>query len=353
LVFIDYKAAKGDFDEMNLPDNIHQIVVTMPDSPLANLNCYLIKGKDGWTMIDTGLFTEPSFDSLKAGLEKLGVAFNDIETILITHIHPDHFGLTGRIKQLSPATKVIMHRWDADRIESRYIHFFDLREKVGAMLKRHGVPSYDASELKSVSMPRLDHVRVTFPDSTVFGGENIDNGLFNLEIIWTPGHSNGHICIYEPQNRVLFSGDHVLSVITPNVPYHVESGDNPLGDYINALHKIKFLPISLVLPGHKRIFKNLRARIEAIVDHHQRRKNEILEILKRDASNAYKISAKLKWNIPGADWDRLPGLHKRIAVMETIAHLESLRWEGLIERAGSDNLITYTLRKPTPKRTSN
>ena len=299
-------------------------------------------------MIDTGFFTQPSFDSLKTGLKNLGIAFTDITTIIITHVHPDHFGLAGRIKQLSPHTQVVMHRWESELIDSRYVHFFDLQEKLGAMLERHGVPHYDVSIFKSASMPTLDFVRATFPDRTFFGGEIISTGIFDLEIIWTPGHSIGHICIYEPQNRILFSGDHVLPVITPNIGYHVESGDDPLGDYLNALHKIKNLPVTKVLPAHQNIFKDLRRRIDAINEHHKKRKNEILEVLKKVPFKAYDISAQLRWNIPDSDWENLPVLQKRIAVMETIAHLESLRWESLIERITRDDIIYYSLPRTSP-----
>lgn len=209
------------------------------------------------------------------------------------------------------------------------------------MLERHGLPPFDVSIFKSASMPTLNLARVTFPDRTLFGGEIISTGIFDLEIIWTPGHSIGHICLYEPQNRILFSGDHVLPVITPNVSYRMESGDNPLGDYLNALQKIKNIPVTLILPGHQNIFKDLRGRIDAINVHHKKRKKEILEILKDGPFRAYDISAQLTWKIHDSDWENLPALQKRNAVMETIAHLENLRWESLIKRINTDNAIFY------------
>jgi len=329
---------------MEIASGIHKLNVSMANSPLANLNCYLIEGKTGWTMIDTGFFIPESFDSLKAGLDDLGIAFTDIANMLVTHIHPDHFGLAGRIKHLSPHTLLLMHHFEAGLIESRYVKFSDLQAKIGVMLERHGVPSFDASIFKSASMPTLEFVQITFPDQTFFGGEIFSTGMYDLEIIWTPGHTIGHICIYEPKNRLLFSGDHILPVITPNISYHVESGDNPLGDYLYALHKIQNLPVSTVLPAHEHIFTDLRGRIDEITEHHATRKAEVLKILEKTTSNAYDISGQLTWNISDADWKSLPALHKRSAVMETIAHLESMRWGHLVERIIKDDLIFYGLQ---------
>ena len=330
--------------KMEIASGIHKLNVSMANSPLANLNCYLIEGKTGWTMIDTGFFVPESFDSLRAGLDDLGITFTDIANILVTHIHPDHFGLAGRIKHLSPHTLLLMHRFEAGLIESRYVKFFDLQTKIGVMLERHGVPSFDVSIFKSASMPTLEFVQITFPDQTFFGGEIVSTGIYDLEIIWTPGHAIGHICIYEPKNRLLFSGDHILPIITPNISYHVESGDNPLDDYLHALHKIQNLPVATVLPAHEHIFTDLRGRIYEITEHHGTRKAEILKILEKNTCNAYDISGQLTWNISDSDWESLPALHKRSAVMETIAHLESMRWEHLVERIIEDDLIFYRLQ---------
>jgi len=85
-----------------------------PQYSLGHLNTYLIQGKEGWVMIDTGWYTPEAFDSLNKGLRDLGLVLSDIDTIIMTHIHPDHFGLAGRIKHASPATKLLMHQLEAD-----------------------------------------------------------------------------------------------------------------------------------------------------------------------------------------------------------------------------------------------
>ena len=329
---------------MEVAPGIIQLKIPIPNNPLGNLNCYLIEGTEGWLMVDTGWFTPETLDSLNTGLKTWKIDLSDIATIVITHIHPDHFGLAGRIKQISPKIELLMHRFEADHIESRYIKLRDLRQKIGAMLSRHGVPQYKISELESSSLPAMEYVRITGPDGTLYGGETILTGTYRLEVIWTPGHSIGHICLYEPINQLLFAGDHILPQITPSVGYHTQSGDNPLGDYLNALRKIENLPVRKILPAHEDIFSDLRGRIREIIEHHKERSEEIEREISKGPKSAYEISSQITWNVKDSDWENLPPLSKRLAVMETLAHLEHMRWEGKVQKIFQDDFVFFGLQ---------
>jgi glyoxylase-like metal-dependent hydrolase (beta-lactamase superfamily II) len=323
---------------------IHQIKITIPDNPLEHINCYLIPGKDGWIMIDSGWYTEEAFESLLKGLENLGLTLKDIASIIITHIHPDHFGLAGRIRQKSPKTKLFMHQWEASMIDSRYVKVSELKDKMTLLLQSHGVPPVDSSTLESAYLPDLDSILVTFPDHILYGGEIISTGIVDLEVIWTPGHSPGHICLYEPENGLLFCGDHILPTITPNVSFNIQSGDNPLGNYIYSLTKLQNLPVKKVFPGHENPFTALKERTMQIFNHHDQRKVEVLRALDDKPHNAWEISSKIKWNTPVA-WEELSALHMRSAVTETIAHLDLLRYEGKVRRIHKDLSIFYMINK--------
>lgn len=323
---------------MEIASGIHQLKIPIPDNPLGYLNAYLIKGKDGWFMVDTGWNTPDAFETLVKELKDLGLSVTDVVAIVVTHVHPDHFGLAGRIKQLSPHTQLMMHHWEYVLIEPRYVKFADLRAKMGKFLRRHGVPPYPS--LESASMPTLQFVTVTFPETVLYGGEVLQTGVYDLEVIWTPGHSPGHICLYEPQNKILFSGDHVLPVITSNINYHTQSGDNPLGDYLYALQKLRNLAVDKILPAHETIFGDLKGRIDQIVAHHEKRSREILQAIGRNRMNAFDISAVIPWDVR-MPWDQFPPLLKRVAVGETIAHLEWMRWNGSVEKVLEGELVFY------------
>ncbi|MBI2853396.1 MAG: MBL fold metallo-hydrolase [Chloroflexi bacterium] len=326
---------------MEIVPGIHQIKVLIPDNPLGYLNCYLVEGSKGWLMVDTGWSTPDAFNSLEQGLKSLRLSFKDIETIVITHAHLDHFGLAGRIKQASPRAELICHQWEADLINSRYIKFDQLRKKMSSLLARNGAPPSSLTTLESALMPEMKYVVVTPPDTILYGGETISTGIYDLQVIWAPGHSPGHICLYEPRNKLLFAGDHVLPVISPNVSLNTQSGDNPLGDFLYALDKIKVLPATKVLPAHENIFSGLQDRIEAIKHHHERRKDEILQVISKEPRNAYYISSQITWDVPDMTWEQMPPFHQRTAMTETMAHLECMKWEGKVVRIETDGRIAY------------
>ncbi|MBI4320145.1 MAG: MBL fold metallo-hydrolase [Chloroflexi bacterium] len=327
---------------MEIIPGVHQLKVPIPNNPLGHLNSYLIRGDKGCLLVDTGWNTEEAFVSLGDGLRELGLGFKDIAVTVITHVHPDHYGLAGRIRQTSP-TRFAFHLWEQALIEPRYVHFSELQLKMGQFLRNHGVPAETAAPLERASLPALDFVTVAWPDEVLYGGETYKVGEFQLEVIWTPGHSPGHVCLYESTKKLLFAGDHILPTITPNVSYHLQSGSNPLGDYLHSLNLLRRLPISLVLPAHEDVFQDARARIEEIVRHHEEREKHIVYIIANEPQTAYSVAQQLAWNIPGKSWERLDALHQRFAVTETIAHLELLRLEGRLERSIKDGLILYGL----------
>lgn len=147
-------------------------------------------------------------------------------------------------------------------------------------------------------------VAPVLPDITLHGGEVITTGVFNLQVLWTPGHSPGHICLYEPAKKIFFAGDHILPVITPNISLQPHSGTNPLGDFLNSLDMVKQLDVNLVLPAHERIFTDLRTRVEEIIQHHKQRSSEILGTIKLEPKTAYQISTEITWmpELGGVSW---------------------------------------------------
>ncbi|MDD5702082.1 MAG: MBL fold metallo-hydrolase [Dehalococcoidales bacterium] len=324
---------------------IYQIRVPLSEDqtvPLPYVNVYLVEGTHGWFLIDTGWSSPGSLEFMNTTLGSLGLSLKDISTIIITHCHPDHFGLAGKIKHLSPRIQILMHRWELNLMESRYIRFSEPQEKMSILLISHGVPVNLIGDLEMAFMPALELVTITDPDHILYSGEIIDTGIYQLEAIWTPGHSPGHICLYEHGNGFLFSGDHILPNITPNISYHILSGDNPLGDYLYALGKLSNLPVTQVHPGHQYSFSDLKGRVKAILNHHQARENEIQKFVGNGTYSAYEIAANISWEIPGLSFDEFVPFHKRMAITETIAHVEHMRWEGKLRKTLKDKYILYS-----------
>jgi glyoxylase-like metal-dependent hydrolase (beta-lactamase superfamily II) len=337
--------ARPDGDIQKIGEGIYRIQIPLlddVDSLLSFVNVYLIEGTQGWLLIDTGWYSPKTQAVMQTALKSLQLSFTDIRTIVITHSHPDHFGMAGRIKHLSPKTEMLMHPWESALIESRYIKFSEPQEKMSALLESHGVPPAQLNALESAFMPALEFVTVTLPDHILYSGEIIHTGIYDLETIWTPGHSSGHICLYEPKNQFLFSGDHILPSISPNISYHILSGDNPLGDYFYALGKLMNLPVAQVHPGHEYPFADLKGRVNALLKHHLERENEIQKIIGRRSCTSYEVATRINWEVPDITWDQFPPMEKRLAVTETIAHTEHLRWEGKLKKTITDHHILYS-----------
>lgn len=321
---------------------IYQLQVTMPITSLEYINAYLIRGDNGYLLVDTGWNTSEAFDSLEKQLAEIGVNIKDISKIILTHIHPDHYGLVGKLKQLSQA-EIILHYIEKSLIESRYIHMDTLLQQMVQWLHTNGVPLAEASELQAASVGMVKFIAPVQPDITLNGGETISTGIFTFQVLLTPGHSPGHICLYEPTKKVLLSGDHILPTISPNIGLHPQSSDNPLGDYINSLNELKRLDVKLVLPGHESPFATLTERIEELIQHHEQRNSKILSLMTTKPVTAYQIAAGMTWlsDINGVSWQKLPAFHRRLAISETMAHLESMRFSGEINKSSSNNTIYY------------
>ncbi len=321
---------------------IHQVKVPLgiPDNPLGFTNTYLIRANEGWMLIDTGWNSPGAFEAFERELHQIGVGMEDIRLMIITHVHPDHYGLTGRIKQLSGA-QIAVHLEEKAFLDSRYLMADAQLDRVTMWLHHHGVPEGDLEDLQNASTGVLGDLAIPpAPDQLLTGGETISCGKFDLEVISTPGHSSGHICLYERSEKLLFSGDHILPVTTPNIAVHLQSKVNPLGDYLESLKAMRQLDVRLTLPAHEEIFDDLVGRIDELLEHHDDRMAAVLGTIADEAKTAYQIASEVPWSI---FWEDMGGLDKRIALCEALAHLEALRFEGRVSTFDENDRAFYQL----------
>ena len=268
----------------------------------------------------------------------LPISFNDIKRLLVTHVHPDHYGLAGRIKEVCGA-QVIIHQRERDFIRSRYREPGQLLERMAAWLSEHGVPKEEMSDLKGASMPARQWVVPVEPDAVLWGGETLDFGFYKFEVYWTPGHSPGHICFYERTQRIILTGDHVLPTITPNVGLHPQQMGNPLGDYLASLQRLEPLEVDDVLPAHEYAFKDLQGRLQEIAHHHAERLDEMLTVIGDGRATAYEVASGVVWTI--GTYDSFSPWMRRAALSETLAHLEYAVYDGRLRVVQEDGVVRY------------
>jgi glyoxylase-like metal-dependent hydrolase (beta-lactamase superfamily II) len=302
------------------------IPVPIPSSSLRYVFVYMFETERGAYIVDTGWNTDDAFAALSSGLEHAGYAMSDVCGVLVTHIHPDHYGLAGRVREASGAW-IALHGADAELIRDRYEDTTDLLKRVGSMLRRMGAPEDELSSLQNASMPLRPLVSAVQPDVILEDGDKPEVPGWELQAIWTPGHSPGHLCFWEASNKLMLSGDHILPRITPNIPFHPQAAADPLGDFLRSLDRVAEYDAAEVLCAHEHRFVGLTERVEELRAHHEQRFAEVLASIRAGTDTAWGIAAGMRWS---RQWDRIEGFMRRAAVAEAMAHLRALEHRGVL-----------------------
>jgi glyoxylase-like metal-dependent hydrolase (beta-lactamase superfamily II) len=306
------------------------------------VNCYLIEGTKENLLIDPGLDSTEGYNLLVDELKTYGFDIKDISTIVITHIHPDHYGLAGRLKQLYGA-KLALSDVEATLLNARYMNMDPLINEIKELLYLSGAPVEMVSGLSESSLPLRKFVTPVLPDIKLKDGKKISIDPFEFKVMVTPGHSAGHVCLYEPNRKLLFSGDHILPEITPHISYHSQSSSDPLGDYIKSLNNMKKLEVRLAFPGHGPSFSGVQQRIDDLLRHHEHRNAEIMETMQGELKTAYQIATEISWLEDGqkGNFPYMEIAHQRLAIMETLAHLQHLVKENKATMNEKDGIYYY------------
>ena len=306
---------------------LYRIKVPLPGSPLKATNSYVVKGTERPLIIDTGWNREDCMTALVSGLKECGVDSRQAD-FFITHMHADHSGL---VTTLAGEGARIYFGWaDAEIIRSATP---DHWEKQIDFARRRGFPEEELEKALG-SHPGRRYTRsystsASLNLSVLKDGETISIGDYLFECIETPGHTEGHICLYEPGKKIFICGDHILVDITPNITLSSEKR-NPLKEYLISLDKVYDLDVELVLPGHRRVFKNHKERIRELKKHHQTRLEEVISILGKTKQNAFQIASQMTWDISYKAWDLFPPAQKWFAFGEAMAHVKYLEEEGKV-----------------------
>jgi glyoxylase-like metal-dependent hydrolase (beta-lactamase superfamily II) len=311
--------------EQILPD-LYRIEIPLPRSPLKALNAYLLKGTERFLLIDTGWNQQECLSAMLSGLEELKVDLNKTD-FFITHLHADHIGLAEKLMTKNSRvyfgqTEALVVAFLREKRKERFEHMFNT-------FLSHGFPE---AELR---MAVENHPGFRYGPSlqlhfhTLREGDTIETGNYSLQCIQTPGHSPGHMCLYEERAKALIAGDHILFDITPNITRWPEM-DNSLGEYLTSLQKIYALNVELVLPGHRRVMNNHRKRIKELLEHHKRRLEEVLQALEQGEKTAWEVAPHLTWDMETSSWELFPPAQKWFALGETIAHLQYLEHDGAV-----------------------
>lgn len=319
-------------------DDVHRIEIPTPFD-VGRVNCYALVG-DGLTLLDPGPATEAAYEELADGLRDLDFAIADIDRVLITHPHMDHFGLAARLVDESGA-RTVAHR-DATRLLSdpdghleREQAFFE------PFLETMGVPEEVATTAIGLPEAYTSYQNPLAIDRELTDGDTVDIGP-DLTAVHTPGHAPGSVCFLPTTDRVAFTGDHVLEHISPNPLLTVAPGTEDertrsLPSYLDSLHRIQAVDAELGYSGHGKRIPDLNTRAQEILDHHREREERIADLIAEQGSvTAYELMEELFPDLPATEV--FPGMS------EVIGHLDLLEDEGRVEITERDGVRRYTIR---------
>lgn len=317
-------------------ENLYRIGVPLPGNPLKELNSYLIRGTDGDLLIDTGFRREECRQALREGLQELGADTERID-VLLTHLHSDHAGLSREFA--GSKRKIYITGTDMEILE-RDVFGVPYEVRYRRYLEE-GFPR-DILESTYINNPSVDYGVGTVDDrfTVLNDGDEITVGDYTLRTIVVPGHTPGNAMFWVEDQQIMFTGDHVLFDISPNITAW-RGVEDSLGDYLDSLRAVREYPVKLALPGHRKTGA-YRERIDALLAHHDRRlRNAEDSIREKPGMTAYEIAGLMRWKIRARSWEEFPATQKRFAVGECLSHLDYLRKRNRITRQLRDGLWRY------------
>jgi glyoxylase-like metal-dependent hydrolase (beta-lactamase superfamily II) len=322
------------------PAEIRQLRLPMPDNPLRHINSYLVQADDGYVLVDCGWDLPVVLDALEAGLKDAGIGLDEVRRLVVTHYHSDHYGLAGHLLRLG-RLRLLMHRLDWVYVRDTFGDMAAFRRQSQQWLIENGFDLISRDEQRAYESAM--RFTVVEPDEQLEDAVPIGLGRHELRVVWTPGHTPGHICLWDRERRLLLSGDHVLDPITPNVSYWGPGAGNPLGDFLRSLRKVAQLEADLVLPAHGEPFTGLQRRVAELLAHHDLREAAMLEALSdhRGPSTGAEVAARVPWTRRQRALAELPPFQQRMALSETLSHLEELRAQGKVRRLDDAGRIYY------------
>lgn len=313
-----------------------EVFLPLPSKP-SIINVFLIDcGRGEWALVDTGVALEDSRQAFAGALATQDIAPEAVTTLLGTHHHPDHFGASAAFRE-DGGRMVHLHPLEVERMEYA---MSGAAEDMMVHGRRHGMPIPD--DVKGAPRPSDIWAGTYEPthdvDHLLEDGEVLEIGSRHLQVVWTPGHTPGHCCFLDLDDRTLFVGDHLLPKITPHVGVFATGPQNPLGDFLASQEKVAALDAAVVCPAHGPVYSAHRHRARQIIAHHEHRLREMLDVIRLEPATGWETAAKVfEWVFRDPD----ARMQKGAAFMETLAHLELLHARGDAEREDRDGVIYF------------
>ena len=298
------------------------VAISCAPLPVSYTFAYIVVGDgDSFIVIDPGAESPEGRQQLLDGIDAAGVQFENLIGIVATHEHWDHMGAAERLPDATNAWLGIhpLEAWPVvgtPDSEQRFVAY-------SQWLTASGAPADVVQELSARQRRRSRH----FTEQRVT--RELEDGAYlplpgrKLRVVWTPGHTAGHICIADEDHEILFTGDHVLPTIHPNIGAFADRPDaDTLGGYLASLEKLAPWGEYQICPGHEYHFRGLAERSAQLRARLAGRLEEVAaaRAAQPDAT-LWEITAGLRWR---RGWDALENTDREDALAATRAHLNHI-----------------------------
>ncbi len=319
----------------NLGDGIHRIAVPLPFPAPSSVNSYVFEGSAGLTLLDVGVRDDRGRQQLADSLAQNGFSLGDVTRIVGSHLHVDHIGGARRLVEELGAD-FVMHESTRDALPW-YNDWSTRTDRFAMYVRSHGAPPVVVDKLaRSWNRPDWYDLAIE-PTHPVADGDSLDlQPGRRLEVVYTPGHQENHIALVDSLTGIWFSGDHILPRISPFVP-HLTDGIDTLGAYLSSVERVVEAGAGLTLPGHGAAIESGESRARQIQAHHARRLQDVVDELHDGPLTAWDLMSRIFR-------PNLSVSQQRLAIQETLAHLEHLITRGRVRARQDSGVFRFGLR---------
>lgn len=313
--------------------DLYTFPVTLLNNPLKSLNCYVIKGGEKNILIDSGFNHPLCIKQLTNAMKHLGLNNKNTE-VFFTHLHSDHTGNASTLEHMG--YKLMMSQVDYEEF---------IAKRPDLTLEHEGLP-YELLISAKQTNAAVKYMSKRYECSYVYDGEHFISNEYDFELVLSPGHTKGHICLYDREKKIMLTGDHVLFDITPNICTW-GNGTDALGEYLKSLDRISQFEVKHALPSHRNTSAlTMQERIEQLKVHHAARLAEAYDAIAANPDiTAYDLAGHMAWKIRAKDWDSFPNAQKWFAVSEALAHVDHLvATEQIVREACDDGMNRYRVK---------
>ncbi len=325
-----------------------QLPVNLPG--IGHVNCYLLEDERGVAVVDPGLPSPASFAALEQRLRSAGYGIENVHTAVITHSHFDHFGGAERLRTLAGA-EILTHEsfrpvWESTELaeplelpaaeeedDARRPPWLALRRNPWGT-EREPLPEKEWRTWEEIARDDPRWFATPRPTLTVADAQVVRLARRDWLCLHTPGHTEDHLCLFDPTHGIMLSGDHVLPTITPHIS-GLSPHPDPLARFFDSLQRMGTIDgVTTVLPAHGHPFEDLSGRAKAIRRHHEHRLTVIRNAA--DELGTGTVPQYMQRLFSERSWGNM-------AESETFAHLEHLRVLGDLTATRRDGQTVFSV----------